>query len=258
MISCKISFGICWNLSFFSSVSSWSILYSSWSILHSSWLHSSVKRSEAKVSPTWGLAREGKSSTAWGLWRGKASAARGLWREDHLFTLVSEVIFVCHLEVLGGIEYWIEYRFFRLVSSYTDWKSSAAWGLWRGKSSAAWGLWRGGSLVHSCQWSRILRPSWGLRRNRVIELKSSAAWGLWRGGSLVHSCQWSHILRPSWGLRRNRVIELKSSAAWGLWRGGSLVHSCQWSHILRPSWGLRRNRVIELKSSAAWGLWRGG
>ena len=29
-----------------------------------------------------------------------------------MFTLVSEVIFVSHLEVLGGIEYRIEYRFF--------------------------------------------------------------------------------------------------------------------------------------------------
>ena len=98
MISCKISFGICWNLSFFSSVSawgillsslgilhsSWGILLSSWSILHSSWgillsswsillsfgLHNSVKRSEAKVSPTWGLARGGKALSA-GKWPGK-------------------------------------------------------------------------------------------------------------------------------------------------------------------------------------------
>ena len=84
MISCEISFEICWNLSFFSSVFAWGILLSSLGILHSSWgillsswsillsfgLHNSVKRSEAKVSPTWGLAKEGKALSA-GKWPGK-------------------------------------------------------------------------------------------------------------------------------------------------------------------------------------------
>ena len=49
------------------------IFFSSWSVLLSSlsaWLHSSVKRSEAKVSPTWGVAREGKALLV-GKWPGK-------------------------------------------------------------------------------------------------------------------------------------------------------------------------------------------
>ena len=63
-ISCKISFEICWNLSFFSSVFASGVLFSSFG------LHNSVKRSEAKVSPTVGLAKEGKALFA-GKWPGK-------------------------------------------------------------------------------------------------------------------------------------------------------------------------------------------
>ena len=64
MISCEISFEICWNPSFVSSVSALGILLSSFG------LHNSVKRSEAKVLPTLGLAKEGKALFA-GKWPGK-------------------------------------------------------------------------------------------------------------------------------------------------------------------------------------------